>query len=126
MYMWDHFEKPNPFQPDVVVAIDDAIERKLEGLSVITSQFAEWMPWHGDYLDRVPKDPAAAKKWIADAFRKRMKGVAQRYRKELTNWYGAEKGETVAYAEAFEVCEYGRQPTEQELRALFPFFPAKK
>ena len=25
-------------------------------------------------------------------------------------------------AEAFEVCEYGRQPTEADLRRLFPFF----
>jgi hypothetical protein len=29
-------------------------------------------------------------------------------------------------AEAFEVCEYGRRPSEQELRRLFPFFPAGK
>ena len=28
-------------------------------------------------------------------------------------------------AEAFEVCEYGTQPTAAELRKLFPFFPAK-
>ena len=126
MYMWDHFQKPNPFQPDVVVAIDDVIERKLEALSVITSQFAEWLPWHGHYLEQVPKDPAAAKEWIADAFRTRMKGLAQPYRDELTKWYGAEKADTVQYAEAFEVCEYGRRPTEQELRALFPFFPAEK
>jgi LmbE family N-acetylglucosaminyl deacetylase len=126
MYLWDHFQKPNPFQPDVVVAIDDVIERKLEALSVITSQFAEWAPWHGHYLDAVPKDPAAAKKWIADAFRPRMKGLVQRYREELTKWYGAEKANAAEYAEAFEVCEYGRQPTDRELRALFPFFPPKK
>jgi hypothetical protein len=25
-------------------------------------------------------------------------------------------------AEAFEVCEYGRRPTEADLRRLFPFF----
>ena len=126
MYMSDRFQKPNPFQPDVVVAIDDVIERKLEALGVITSQFAEWGPWHDHYLDDVPKDPEAAKKWIADGFRTRMKEPAQRYPDELEKWYSAEKAGTVEYAEAFEVCEYGRQPTEDELRALFPFFPAKK
>jgi len=32
------------------------------------------------------------------------------------------KGEKVRYAEAFEVCEYGRRPSEDELRTkLFPF-----
>jgi hypothetical protein len=29
----------------------------------------------------------------------------------------------VQYAEAFEICEYGRQPNKEELRKLFPFFP---
>lgn len=125
MYMWDRFQKPNPFQPDVVVAIDDVIERKLEALSVMTSQFAEWAPWHGHYLDKIPKDPAVVKEWIANSFRARMKASAQKYHEELTKWYGTENADTIVYAEAFEVCEYGRQPTEEELRVLFPFFPPK-
>jgi len=28
----------------------------------------------------------------------------------------------VQYAEAFEICEYGRQPDKAELKKLFPFF----
>ena len=32
MYLWDHFKKPNPFQADVVVSIDDTIEKKLKAL----------------------------------------------------------------------------------------------
>jgi hypothetical protein len=31
----------------------------------------------------------------------------------------------IQHAEAFEITEYGRQPNEEEIRALFPFFPAK-
>jgi N-acetylglucosamine malate deacetylase 1 len=34
--------------------------------------------------------------------------------------YGKEKGAKVKYAEAFELCQYGRQPSAQELRQLFP------
>jgi hypothetical protein len=37
-------------------------------------------------------------------------------------WYGAEKGNTVRYHEAFEICEYGRRPDTAELRKLFPFY----
>ena len=40
--------------------------------------------------------------------------------------YGEEKGKQVQYAEAFEVCEYGRQPSPEEIRRLFPFLPEKK
>ena len=29
----------------------------------------------------------------------------------------------VRYAEAFEVCEYGRQPNKVELKQLFPLLP---
>jgi hypothetical protein len=28
----------------------------------------------------------------------------------------------VKFAEAFEICEYGRQPDKAELKRLFPFF----
>jgi len=125
MYMWDHFQKPYPIEPDVVVGIDDVIEKKLEALGAITSQFAEWGPWMGGYLDRVPKDPAKAKQWIIDGFRPRMMGPVKLYREELAKWYGADKAKTIKYAEAFEVGEYGRQPSEKELRELFPFFPEK-
>jgi len=28
----------------------------------------------------------------------------------------------IRYVEAWEICEYGHQPTEAEIRKLFPFF----
>lgn len=30
-------------------------------------------------------------------------------------WYGKEKAEAVDYAESFEICEYGRQPSKEEI-----------
>ncbi|REJ88419.1 MAG: PIG-L family deacetylase, partial [Planctomycetota bacterium] len=47
--------------------------------------------------------------------------TADRFREELAEWYG-EAAEDVGSAEAFEICEYGRQPSKDELRELFPFF----
>jgi hypothetical protein len=35
-------------------------------------------------------------------------------------WYGANQAAKVSYAEAFEICEYGTQPTEADIRRLFP------
>jgi hypothetical protein len=37
-------------------------------------------------------------------------------------WYGKDAAGKIEYAEAFEICEYGRQPTKDELRELFPIF----
>ena len=51
--------------------------------------------------------------------------MARRFRPLLAEWYGKEKAEKVQHAEAFEVCEYGRQPSKKELARLFPFFDEK-
>lgn len=45
--------------------------------------------------------------------------TANKYRDMLVELYGEEKGKSIKYAEAFEVCEYGRQPSKQELKKLF-------
>lgn len=123
LYLWDHFQKPNPFQADIVVAVDDVIEKKLEALSVIDSQFAEWLPWIGKYLGEVPKDPEKVKDYIKERFKPYIRKTADSHRAELAEWYGEEAASSIEYAEAFEICEYGRQPTQEEIRKLFPFFP---
>src|ERR1700704_2176760 len=40
-YFPDHFQKPNPFKPDVIVSVDEAMEKKLDALAVMESQFYE-------------------------------------------------------------------------------------
>jgi LmbE family N-acetylglucosaminyl deacetylase len=125
LYVSDNFQKPYPFQPDVVVAIDEVMERKLDALSVITSQFAEWLPWHDGSLDQVPKDPQQAKQWIKDRLRAWSAAQTDGFREALVKWYGPEKAKSVKFVEAFEVCEYGTRPSDRELRELFPFFAEK-
>ncbi len=121
MYFQDGFQKPNPFQPDVAVAIDDVIGKKLEMMDAHVSQFYEWLPWHAGMLDRVPKDPKERMKLLAAMWTEDVPTPA--VRQALARWYGAEAAKNVRRAEAFEVCEYGARPTEAELRRLFPFFP---
>jgi len=45
--------------------------------------------------------------------------IAARFRSELIEKYGDERGSRVRYAEAFELCEYGSRPTPQLEKALF-------
>ena len=122
LYVSDRFTKPNPFEPDIVVDIDDVIEKKLAAVGMLESQFLEWNPWLRGTLDQVPKEPEAAKQWLHNAFSRRFAGTADKYRKQLEAWYGRRHAKSVKHAEAFEVTEYGRQPTEEDLRELFPFF----
>ena len=75
-------------------------------------------------LHEVPEDPGEAKAWLVNGFRDYFRDEVRPLKAGLARWYGEEAAESVEHVEAFEVCEYGRQPSEQELRTLFPFFPA--
>lgn len=120
-YFSDNFQRPNPFRPDVVVSIDNVYEKKIDELDAMVSQVYEWLPWVDGRLDEVPQDAAARKEWLA---KQRFFPVADPWRAALRKWYGAE-ADKIRHAEAFELCEYGRRPSEEEIRKLFPFFPGR-
>ncbi len=119
LYSQDGFQRPNPFRPDVAVAIDSAIEQKIRAFDAHVSQVYEWLPWVEGTLDSVPKDPVARLAWLHQW--RRGRPLPDDVKAALRKWYGA-KADLVKDAEAFEVCEYGSRPTEAELRRLFPFF----
>lgn len=126
LYSSDRFEKPYPFQPDIVVSVDDVFAKKLEAIHEMPSQHYEGgANGSEEHVKSVPPatDEAARKKWLRDRWEARQGGEANRYRDVLIQYYGEEKGRAVKFAEAFEICEYGRQPSPEEIRKLFPFYP---
>jgi len=52
---------------------------------------------------------------------KRYAAQADNSRDALAKFYGPERARSVRYAQAFEICEYGRQPAQDELKQMFPF-----
>lgn len=119
LYMSDGFQKPNPFSHDIVVGIDETFEKKVNAFDAHESQVYEWLPWVSGNLDKVPEGAEARKEFLRNGFIGRM-GVSDEQRKSLVKWYGEEKAANFKYAESFEICEYGKQPTEAEIRELFP------
>jgi LmbE family N-acetylglucosaminyl deacetylase len=117
LYFQDRFQKPNPFEHDITVAIDDVIDTKMAALDAHESQFYEWLPWVSDALDEVPEDESARQAWLKERW---TGGVSEAARESLTSWYGAEQAQSVQYTESFQVAEYGRQPSDDEIRVLFP------
>ena len=123
MYYPDRFQKPTPFQPDVAVSIDPVIEKKLDALDALESQFYEGGA--NGSVDLIPIDPEKQKerkKQVRASFDNRARDIAGRFRAKLGDFYGKDAAEKVQHAEAFETCEYGRQPNKEELKKLFPFF----
>jgi LmbE family N-acetylglucosaminyl deacetylase len=117
LYFEDGFQRPNPFRPDVAVAIDDVFDKKIDALDAHVSQVYEWLPWVDHTLNQVPRDVVERKKWLAS---RREPAISPAVRKALEKWYGAERAAQVKVAESFELCEYGRRPSDDELRKLFP------
>jgi N-acetylglucosamine malate deacetylase 1 len=125
LFYEDGFQKPNPFSPDVVVGIDDVIDKKLLCVELLESQFYEGGCCSElKELPRTAEEKAARKRLVRRQFDRHFASTADRHRAALEKWYG-KKAAGIRYAEAFEVCEYGRRPDRDELRKLFPFGPAK-
>lgn len=117
LYTEDGFQKPTPFQPDIAVDITSVFEQKVYAMSAHESQFFEWLPWTNGTLDQVPASESERLKWLAEW---RKSSIKENVKRSLEKWYGVSKASTIKYAEAYEICEYGRRPSDEEIRKLFP------
>ena len=135
VYNEDRFKNPE-FCATYVVGMDDEIDTKLHIAHLNESQVYEWLPYTHDEAvpegekerfaflkgmeissDTTDAEVMAASRGYAVRFAK----TAARFRRELIEKYGEEKGAKVRYAEAFELSEYGRQPDNALADALFGF-----
>lgn len=121
LYTADRFERPSPFRADIAVGIDDVIEPTLDALLAMESQIHEGGA-NGD-ASLYPNDPAARQrrhKQVRENLARRYASAADQYRDALTKYYGA-GAKNIKYAQAFEICEYGRRPNAEEIKRMFPF-----
>lgn len=116
LYSEDGFQKPNPFEPDIAVIIDEVFDQKINAMAAHESQFFEWLPWTMGALDKVPNDPKDRLAYLA---KWRNKKPNEKTIECLKKWYGDDALSAI-HTEGFEICEYGKQPSEQEIKRLFP------
>lgn len=135
MYNEDRFTQP-VFRGDIVIDVDDEIDTKLKIADLNVSQVYEWLPYTKG--EDVPDSPEERFEWLKGmtitpdttdeeimaakrGYAVRFAKTAARFRNELIEKYGKEKGSKIRYAESFEVCEYGSPLTEELKKKLFPF-----
>ncbi len=133
----DRFKYPE-FRGDIVIDIDNEIDVKLKIADINESQVYEWLPYSHGEEDEVPENKKERFEWLKGmnitnettdeevnaatrGYAVRFAKTAARFRKELIEKYGEEKGSKIRYAEAFEISEYGTQLTAEMLKTLFPF-----
>ncbi len=121
LYTQDGFQKPNPVSPDIAIDITETWDTKVDALDANVSQMYEWLPWVAGISDQVPEGAAERREWLEET-RGGRNDVTPEIRDALEKWYGADRAAQVKKAEIFEVCEYGSQPTGEEIRQLFPVF----
>ncbi|MBE6934046.1 MAG: PIG-L family deacetylase [Ruminococcaceae bacterium] len=135
MYYEDSFKSPE-FHADVVIGIDEEVDIKLKIADINVSQVYEWLPY--TEFEEVPEGKEERFAWLKGmeiteattdeeimrakrGYAVRFARTAARFRKELIEKYGEEKGSKIRYAEAYQVCEYGGALTEELEKEFFPF-----
>ncbi len=128
LYSSDRFQKPYPFEADIAVDVGPVFEKKVHALTALVSQTYEGGALgSAEIMAEAPPEskPELRAAWLKERWVRRQQAEAKQSRDALIRWYGEEKAKEIEYAEAFEICEYGRQPDDAEIRALFPFLPPK-
>ncbi len=89
------FRKANPFTPDVIVAIDDVIDKKLDAVHSLPSQVYEGGASGSEAFEAdVPKPTRPdARAWAKKVHGGRYAAVADKYRDALVRVVRAERGE---------------------------------
>ncbi len=120
MYYSDGFQDPKAFDATIVVGIDEVADKKWKCVSAMPSQFGDKDSWQGRTLPNVPQGDREREAYLLELVKKRNIAVADQYRERLVALYGKERGQSIKYAEAFQLGQYGRQASVDELKRLFP------
>ena len=118
LYFSDSFQQPNPFRPDIVVDVTAALSHMVQLLDAHESQFYEWLPWIME-LPAPPADKNERKEWLK-AWRLPQSTINDDIKHRLYKWCPGKDIEKVKRVESFEICEYGRKVTDEDIRHLVP------
>ncbi len=125
LYMNDNFQKPYPFSKDIVVVVDQVFDQKVLALSKHDSQMFEWGPWtEGVDEKTVPLGKEERLEWLKKRYKPKKKW-SDKEKEVLKKWYPHVDPMTVKHVEFFEICEYGKQPSDEEIKLLFPMLENK-
>jgi len=120
LFYSDNFVKPYPFDPIIAVGIDDVAQKKWDCISAMPSQFGDVDSWQARTRPNIPTDEAGRKAALINGVKDTNAAVADKYRDLLVKLYGAQKGRSIKYAEAFELNQYGSAATVDDLKKMFP------
>lgn len=122
-YLSDNFQRPAPFAPTVVIDVEPVLDQILDQLACHESQFFEWLPYTLCQENGFPTDAGLRREYLKEFFGRFNGPLADRFRHEVIDTYGPDRGAKIRFIEAFEGCEYGSPLTRENAKMLFPMLP---
>jgi LmbE family N-acetylglucosaminyl deacetylase len=119
MYVRDFHTSSFSYIPDIAVAIDEVWDLKLAGLGAHVSQVLEFNPHQMGTFEEVQKSTKLQEEYLYNNAYD-WSHMTPEVLTTLQYWYGKDRASKMKYVEAYEVAEFGRQPTKEELITLFP------
>jgi len=116
LFATDTFTQPRHLRPDVMVDVEPYLEQWCEGVSCHVSQVYEWLPWDSGYqaeLEKVKESKEARNAYLIRHWAGRKKSDAKRFASTWKERYP--DAPVPKYVEVFEVSEYGRTPSADDL-----------
>ena len=115
LYSSDWFTVPRPFRADILSDCTDFHEKFVDGMMAHPSQMFEWLCPQGDWdADVPPPSDVDGRRALIRKHLDNPASVAKKYKGEIAKAFG----KVIPYAEAYEIGEYGRRPSERERKVL--------
>jgi len=121
LYTRGRYVNPQKPQPDIIIDITPVVREKAYIIDAYESQIYEWLPWINQSKDIIPSTQEGRIDYILQKYVLERGKIRNEDRAIIERWYG-NKAKDVITIEAFEICEFGRNVDEQDIRELFPLF----
>jgi LmbE family N-acetylglucosaminyl deacetylase len=116
LYWSDDFQRPYPFQPDVVVPIDGLEEKRLSLACCHESQYFDWLYWP-DQMDHRQWPREQQVEELRQNYLQRSQWERKMAEEVLVRRFGQERAASIQAVECYEICEFG-EPLSDQLREI--------
>ena len=115
-------QKPSP---DIVVDITPVVREKADAIDAHESQIYEWLPWINRSKEVIPETREGRLEHVLNVYVLKRGEIKAEDLPVVEKWYGS-SAQAVNTIEAFEICEFGRKVTDQDILELLQLFPEQK
>ncbi len=119
-YMPDLFSKPTPLVADIVLDVTEQVDTIVRMLACHRTQVFEWLAYQEGVLDQIPAAAEQRLDWLRGWFRRHVLPRAGRFREELIDAYGEQRGREIEFCEVYELSEYAASADLSVRQRLFP------